>query len=194
MVWIILVTHMGAHGGAGEAAGIERLCDSINWLHRQIPNHRVKVALETTAGQGTTGLGATFDHFPQIFSLVDDIERLTVCLDTCHIFVAGYDIRTPETARAVWDEFDAKAGLSRLVCIHANDAQKPLGSKTDRHAAIGAGFIGDAGFRAFLTDPRLPSGLPLIVETPDAETMHAVNVHGTCGVYCRNLRYNRGYR
>jgi len=170
-----LVTHMGAHGGAGEQIGLERLCDSINWLHQQIPNHRVKIALETTAGQGTY-LGASFDHFPLIFSLVEESERLTVCLDTCHIFVAGYDIRTSETAKAVWDEFDTKVGIERLVCIHANDAQKPLGSKTDRHASIGAGHIGDAGFRAFLGDVRLPDGLPIIVETPDADTMHAVNV------------------
>lgn len=170
-----VVTHMGAHTGAGEASGIESLCESLNWLHAQIPGYRVRVALETTAGQGTC-LGGVFDHFPEIYSRVDESERLAVCLDTCHIFVAGYDLRDTASVVKTLDEFDAKVGLRRLCAIHANDAQKGLGSKTDRHAAIGEGCIGSAGFAALLADPRLPEGLPIIVETPGAETMHADNV------------------
>lgn len=170
-----LVTHMGAHTGAGEEAGIARLCESLDWLHEQIPGYRVKVALETTAGQGTC-LGGVFEHFPAIFGQVKEPERLCVCLDTCHIFVAGYDLRTPEAVRATLDAFDATVGLDKLCCLHANDAQKGLGSRTDRHAHIGEGCIGDAGFSALLTDPRLPKDLPVIVETPEAETRHKVNV------------------
>lgn len=170
-----VVTHMGAHTGAGAEAGISRLCDSLNWLHRQIPDVRVRVALETTAGQGTT-LGARFDEFPQIFANVEDSDRLRVCLDTCHIFVAGYDLATPEAVKVTLDHFDATVGLSRLCCIHANDALKALGSRVDRHAHIGLGSIGAAGFTALLTDPRLPDDLPIIVETPESETMHRVNV------------------
>jgi deoxyribonuclease-4 len=170
-----VVTHMGAHTGAGEAAGITQLCESLNWLHRQIPGYRVRVALETTAGQGTC-LGGSFDHFPEIVARVEESERLAVCLDTCHIFVAGYDMRDAATVKATLDEFDAKVGLHRLCAIHANDAQKGLGSKTDRHAHIGGGCIGNDGFTALLSDPRLPDGLPIIVETPDSETHHAVNV------------------
>jgi deoxyribonuclease-4 len=170
-----LVTHMGAHTGAGIAAGILRLVESLDWLHQQIPHYRVRVALETTAGQGTT-LGASFTEFPQIFAQVQEPERLMVCLDTCHIFVAGYDIRSATGAKVVWDEFDRHIGFDRLVCIHANDAEKGLGSRTDRHAHIGEGRIGFAGFRAFLSDPRLPENLPVIVETPEAETMHEQNV------------------
>jgi deoxyribonuclease-4 len=170
-----VVTHMGAHTGAGEEAGIQSLCQSLNWLHAQIPGFRVRVALETTAGQGTC-LGGAFDHFPQIFAQVDEAERLAVCMDTCHIFVAGYDVRDAATVAATLDEFDEKVGIGRLCAIHANDAQKGLGSKTDRHAHIGEGCIGNAGFRALLADPRLPEGLPIIVETPESETMHAVNV------------------
>ena len=170
-----VVTHMGAHTGSGMEAGIEKLAESLNWLHQQVPNYRVKVALETTAGQGTT-LGGSFDHFPEIFKKVTEAERLAVCLDTCHIFVAGYDIRTPETAQATWTDFGEKVGFDKLCCIHANDAEKGLGSHTDRHAHIGHGQIGRAGFTAFLTDPRLPEGLPVIVETPEAETQHEVNV------------------
>ena len=170
-----LVTHMGAHTGAGEACGIQQLCDSLNWLHRRLPNARVQVALETTAGQGTC-LGGSFDHFAQIFAQVEEQERLRVCLDTCHVFVAGYDLRTPEAAKATWDEFDAGVGLGRLCCIHANDALKGLGSRVDRHAHIGQGCIGAGGFTDFLRDSRLPAGLPIIVETPEAETMHRCNV------------------
>ncbi|GAB4460886.1 MAG: deoxyribonuclease IV [Armatimonadaceae bacterium] len=170
-----LVTHMGAHTGSGEEAGIARLCESLNWLHDRTPGYWVKVALETTAGQGTY-LGATFDHFPLIFGQVAEADRLVVCLDTCHVFVAGYDIRTPETAKAMWDQFGEKVGFERLVCIHANDAEKGLGSKTDRHAHIGEGQIGADGFVAVLGDDRLPDNLPVIVETPEAETMHRVNV------------------
>jgi deoxyribonuclease-4 len=135
----------------------------------------VRVALETTAGQGTC-LGAAFDQFPQIFAQVEEAERLAVCLDTCHIFVAGYDLRDAECVQKTLDEFGEKIGFDKLCCIHANDAVKGLGSKTDRHAHIGAGNIGDAGFAALLADHRLPEDLPVIVETPDAETHHAMNV------------------
>ena len=170
-----VVTHMGAHTGAGIKAGIRQLAASLNWLYEQIPTFRVQVALETTAGQGTN-LGGDFDHFPQIFALVHEPERLRVCLDTCHAFVAGYDLRDPAAVHATLTEFDQKVGLDRLCAVHANDAVKGLGSRTDRHAAIGEGCIGPTGFAAFLSDPRLPDGLPIILETPDAETRHPQNL------------------
>ncbi|MES2465069.1 MAG: deoxyribonuclease IV [Armatimonadota bacterium] len=170
-----LVTHMGAHTGAGEEAGLSKLCESLDWLHEQIPTYRVKVALETTAGQGTC-LGGVFEHFPQIFGNVREPERLVVCMDTCHIFVAGYDLRTPEAVTATLDDFDRLVGLDKLCCLHANDALKGLGSHTDRHAHIGEGCIGALGFATLLADPRLPADLPVIVETPDSETHHRVNV------------------
>lgn len=170
-----VVTHMGAHTGAGEEAGIATLAGSLDWLHARTEGYRVKVALETTAGQGTC-LGGVFEHFPRILARVNDAGRLRVCLDTCHVFVAGYDLRTAEGARAVWDAFEATVGMERLCCIHANDAKAGLGSHLDRHEHIGEGEIGPAGFTAFLTDPRLPDGLPVIVETPEAETEHARNV------------------
>jgi deoxyribonuclease-4 len=170
-----VVTHMGAHTGAGEQAGICALAASLDWLHARIPGYRVRVALETTAGQGSC-LGGSFDHFPQIFALVAEADRLSVCLDTCHIFVAGYDIRDDAAVTRTLDEFDQKVGLHRLCALHANDAQKGLGSRIDRHAHIGAGAIGSAGFRALLADSRLPENLAVIVETPESETMHPVNV------------------
>ncbi len=170
-----LVTHLGAHTGSGMDAGLDNLAASLDWTHEQMPGLRVQVALETTAGQGTT-LGGEFAHIGRIFASVREPERLRVCLDTCHIFVAGYDLRDSETARATWDAFDAEIGVHRLACIHANDAKAALGSHLDRHDHIGEGHIGANGFAVFLSDNRLPDGLPVIVETPEAETCHARNV------------------
>ena len=169
-----LVTHMGAHLGDGDEIGLVRLIAGINQLHAELPGYRVQIALETTAGQGS-GLGATFDHFRIIFNGVADHDRLTVCMDTCHIFASGYDIRTPETYAQTMDLFAQKVGFDKLKAVHCNDSQKGLGSRVDRHAHIGDGEIGTAGFRMLLADPRL-SGLPFIIETPEAETMHAVNL------------------
>ncbi len=169
-----LVSHPGAHGGAGEDVGIARLIESLDILHAETAGAKVRVALETTAGQGTY-LGGRFEHLARIIQGVQDPERLAVCLDTCHVFAAGYDIRTPETYAATMAEFDKVVGLRWLQVIHANDSQKAFGSHADRHAHIGDGEIGLEAFRLLVNDPRL-AGLPVIVETPDGETMHAVNV------------------
>jgi deoxyribonuclease-4 len=175
-----LVSHPGAHMGAGEDAGIATLAESLDRVHAETAGFRLKVALETTAAKGTT-LGGSFAHFPAILSRVQAPERLVVCLDTCHIFDAGYDIKG--SAAAVWDAFDRIVGIERLAVIHANDSKFGLGSRRDHHADIGEGMIGDAGFKAFLGDVRLhraaPAQLPVIVETPvdtDAATDHARNV------------------
>ena len=169
-----LVSHPGAHGGAGEDVGIARLIESLDVIHAETAGAKVRVALETTAGQGTY-LGGKFEQIARILNGVKDPERLAVCLDTCHIFAAGYDIRTPETYEATMTEFDRIIGLARLQVIHANDSQKAFGGHADRHAHIGEGEIGLEAFRLLVNDPRL-AGLPIIVETPDSETMHEVNV------------------
>ena len=169
-----LVSHPGAHGGAGEAVGLARLIESLNVIHAQTPNMKVRTALETTAGQGTY-LGGKFEQLAAIINGVENPERLAVCLDTCHVFAAGYDIRTPETYAETMRLFDEVIGLKWLQVIHANDSQKALGSHADRHAHIGDGEIGLEAFRLLVNDPRL-SGLPMIVETPDSDTMHAVNI------------------
>jgi deoxyribonuclease-4 len=170
----LLVSHPGAHGGAGEDVGIERLIESLDIIHAETAGAKVRVALETTAGQGTY-LGGRFEHLARIIRGVQEPERLAVCLDTCHIFAAGYDIRTPETYEATMQDFDAIIGLRWLQAVHANDSAKPFGSHADRHAHIGEGEIGLEAFRLLVNDPRM-AGLPLIVETPDSETMHEVNV------------------
>ena len=169
-----LVSHPGAHLGAGADVGIERLIESLDLIHGETAGARVRVAIETTAGQGTY-LGGRFEEIARIVNGVKDPDRLVVCLDTCHVFVAGYDIRTRETYDATMAEFDRVVGLSRLQVVHANDSQKGLGSHADRHAHIGEGEIGLEAFRLLVNDTRL-ADLPVIVETPDSETMHAVNV------------------
>lgn len=169
-----LVSHPGAHLGAGEDVGLARLIESLDAIHAETAGAKVRVALETTAGQGTY-LGGRFEHLARIIQGVKDPERLAVCLDTCHVFAAGYDIRTPETYAATMAEFDRVIGLRWLQVIHANDSQKAFGSHADRHAHIGDGEIGLEAFRLLVNDPRL-AGIPVIVETPDSETMHAVNV------------------
>jgi deoxyribonuclease-4 len=169
-----LVSHPGAHGGAGEDVGIARLIESLDVIHQETAGAKVRVALETTAGQGTY-LGGRFEQIARILQGVQDPARLAVCLDTCHVFAAGYDIRTPEAYAETMRLFDEIIGLQWLQVIHANDSQKAFGSHADRHTHIGEGEIGLEAFRCLVNDPRL-AGLPIIVETPESETMHEVNV------------------
>ena len=171
-----LVTHMGAHLGQGEAEAVARLAASLKSIldATDALGYTVGIALETTAGQGT-GLGATFDQLGEVLRAVGEHPRLGVCLDTCHIFVAGYDLRDEESYEKTWDAFETHIGRRNLKVIHANDAKKPLGSKVDRHEHIGEGEIGLEAFARLVTDPRLKH-VPIIVETPDSETMHGVNV------------------
>jgi len=164
-----LVTHPGAHVGSGEEVGLRREAAALNQLLDQGVGADVMVLLETTAGQGTT-LGYRFEHLARLIELVGHSERLGVCVDMCHILAAGYDIRTPEAYAATFAEFDRLIGLERIKVFHVNDSQKGLGSRVDRHAHIGAGCVGIAGFRALVNDPRF-KGLPMILETPKGEDL-----------------------
>ncbi len=170
--WV--VTHMGAHLNQGLQEAIDRLVESLKMILEETEGYQTGIALETTAGQGT-GLGATFEELGQVLKGVGDHPRLGVCLDTCHIFVAGYDIRTPEAYQATWARFDTEIGRDKLKVIHTNDAKKPLGSRVDRHEHIGDGEIGAEAFQMLVNDPTL-AHVPLILETPDSDTMHAVNL------------------
>ncbi len=125
-----LVSHPGAHGGAGEDVGIARLIESLDVIHAETTGAKVRVAIETTAGQGTY-LGGRFEQIARIINGVKDPERLAVCLDTCHIFAAGYDIRTPEAYKATMTLFDEIIGLKWLQVIHANDSLKAFGSHAE---------------------------------------------------------------
>lgn len=158
-----LVTHPGAHTGSGAEAGIRTFAESLNRLHDQLPDLKVITCLETTAGQGTT-LGRTFEELAQIRDLVEAKDRVAVCLDTCHVFAAGYEFRTPEDYADMTRQFDETIGLENLKVLHLNDSKMPFGSNRDRHAHIGEGEIGVEGFRQVVNDPRL-AGLPAILET-----------------------------
>lgn len=158
-----LVTHPGAHTGSGVEAGIRQFASSLNEVHASIPDNQALTLLETTAGQGTT-LGRSFDEIAAIIDQVEAKERVGVCLDTCHVFAAGYDFRTPDLYAAMMQEFDATIGLDRLKVIHLNDSKFPLASNRDRHDHIGEGEIGLEGFRQFVNDARL-AGIPGILET-----------------------------
>ncbi len=156
--------HPGAHGGAGEEEGIKLIAESLNTVHDKTKNFKVSSMLEVTAGQGSA-VGYKFEHIRKIIDLIEQKERMSVCIDTAHIFAAGYDIRTPETYNKTMEEFDNIVGLDRLKCFHMNDSKKELGSRVDRHEHIGKGFIGNEGFRNIMNDRRLES-VPKILETP----------------------------
>ena len=162
-----LVTHPGSHTGAGEEAGLKTIADSLSWLHHKLPEAKVMICLETTAGQGTN-LGYRFEQIAEIIETTNSPERLGVCLDTCHIFAAGYDIRTERAYKKTMREFDSVIGLKRLKVIHFNDSRKELGSRVDRHEHIGKGFIGVEPFGFFINDRRLAK-IPKILETPKGD-------------------------
>ncbi|GIV19931.1 MAG: putative endonuclease 4 [Armatimonadota bacterium] len=170
--WV--VTHMGSYLDSSEEAGLTVLGESVRLLLRQTEGMRAGIALETTAGQGTN-LGYRFEHLARVIDMAGGSERIGVCFDTCHVFVAGYDVRTPETLSATLEEFDRIIGLDRLKVIHVNDAKKPLGSRVDRHEHIGEGELGLETFRILLHERRV-AHVPVILETPDPEKMHPINL------------------
>lgn len=159
-----LVSHPGAHMGIGPDEAILNVGASINQIHIERPEGKARLLLETTAGQGTT-LGRTFEEIAAMLALVADQSRVGVCLDTCHVFAAGYDIRTPETYAATMSAFDSLIGLERIGVVHLNDSKKGLGSHVDRHTHIGEGELGLEPFSLLLNDPRF-AGRPGILETP----------------------------
>jgi deoxyribonuclease-4 len=156
--------HPGSHLGAGEEDGIKLIAQSINIVHDKTKGYKVSSMLETTAGQGTA-IGYRFEHLQKIIELVEQKERMTVCIDTAHVFAAGYDIKDTKNFKKVIKEFDEIIGLERLKCFHFNDSKKELGSRVDRHEHIGKGLIGLEGFSNILNHRRLKK-VPKILETP----------------------------
>jgi len=160
----LLNFHPGAHLGSGEEEGIKRIAESLNIAHEKTKDYNVSSMLETTAGQGTT-IGYRFEQLREIIDRVEMKERMTVCIDTAHVFAAGYDIKDPKSFNEIIKEFDDIIGLEKLKCFHMNDSKKPLGSRVDRHEHIGKGFIGLEGFKNIMDDERL-ARIPKILETP----------------------------
>lgn len=161
----LLVTHPGAHMGAGEEAGIRKIVQALDEIHARVRANGVTTCLEITAGQGTC-LGYKLEHLAEIIARVKSPRRLGVCLDTAHLFAAGYDFRGRKYAK-FRKELDKTVGLSRVKVLHLNDSKKPLGSRVDRHDHIGRGLIGLDGFRPFVRDDAF-AGIPKILETPKA--------------------------
>jgi deoxyribonuclease-4 len=159
-----LVLHPGAHLGVGEEAGLERVIKSIDYVLTRIPKVKTRIALEITAGQGSC-LGRTFEQLAHIISRVREPERLSVCLDTAHLFAAGYDIRSESAIRKTFRQFDRVVGRDRLVAIHVNDSKTACGSRVDRHEHIGQGKIGLEAFRFIMRDRRFRK-IPKVLETP----------------------------
>ena len=163
-----LVMHPGSPRGGGDEEGIDRIARAINLIHHRGAGMRIMILMETTAGQGAT-LGNRFEHFARIIGRIEEEERVGVCIDTCHIFAAGYDISTLAGYEATLAEFDRVIGLGRLKVIHLNDSKAAAGTRVDRHEHIGKGSLGLDAFRRLLQDPRL-AHLPFILETPKGKT------------------------
>ena len=164
-----LVMHPGAHLGAGEQAGLDKIVGSIDAVHTVLPKIKTKIALETTAGQGSC-LGDKFEQLAYIISNVREPERLCVCLDTAHVHAAGYDLATETSTRKMFKEFDRTIGLSRLAALHLNDSKTDRGSRVDRHEHIGKGKIGLNAFRYIMREPRFRK-IPKVLETPKGKEL-----------------------
>jgi len=159
-----VVLHPGAHLGAGADAAVDQIARSLDAVHALIPNHKAVTLLETAAGQGSC-VGCTFEELGQMIQRVDDKSRVGICIDTCHVFAAGYDIRTRDGYERMIDDVEKHVGLEYVAAFHLNDSKKPLGSRVDRHEHIGKGEIGLDAFRFVLNDPRFRR-IPKVLETP----------------------------
>jgi deoxyribonuclease-4 len=159
-----LVVHPGSHRGAGEAAGVKRIASSLDEILSATGVSGPEILLETTAGQGDS-LGASFDQLARILGAVRASGSLGVCFDTCHVFAAGYDLRTKRAYEETIRAFDLALGLERLKAFHVNDSKKQLGSRVDRHAHIGEGALGLKAFSYLMNDGRFIDR-PMVLETP----------------------------
>jgi deoxyribonuclease-4 len=164
-----IVLHPGAHLGAGETPGFDQTVSGLNEVFEATKKSPVRIALENTAGQGSC-LGYKISHLAVIFDRVKKPERLGLCLDTAHLFAAGYEIRTPGAWDAVIREVTKLIGLGQVLAFHLNDSKTALGSRVDRHAHIGEGLIGKAGFRHIVNDPRFKN-VAGCLETPKSKDL-----------------------
>jgi deoxyribonuclease-4 len=162
------ITYLNFHPGARltdtEEQCLDRIAESILSLEKEIAKGKTRLLLEATAGQGSS-VGYKFEHLGYLIKLLEKRVPIGVCIDTCHIFAAGYDIRTPDAWKKTLDEFDRVVGLKHLYAFHINDSAKGLGTRVDRHAEIGDGLIGIDAFRFLVTDPK-SCRLPMYLETP----------------------------
>ncbi|MCL4308283.1 MAG: deoxyribonuclease IV [Candidatus Thermoplasmatota archaeon] len=159
-----LIFHPGAHLGSGVEAGVARIADALNAAIAATPTYRVRALLENSAGQGTT-VGSRFEELAEVLDRVSRPDRVGVTLDTCHLFAAGFDFRTPEGYGEMMDHVRGTIRIERVRAFHLNDSKSDLGAHLDRHENIGAGKIGREAFRALINDPRW-AAVPGFLETP----------------------------
>jgi len=159
-----LVMHPGAHMGSGEEAAVAAIARALDRLHGEQPDNPTRVLLENTAGQGTN-IGYRFEHLRDILGAVAAPDRAGLCIDTAHTLAAGYDIRTADGWDTTFAELDRTVGAGYVRAFHVNDSSKPLGSRVDRHAEIGDGYLGLEAFGCLVNDRRF-RGLPMTLETP----------------------------
>ena len=176
-----VVMHPGAHTGSGEEECLKRIAQTVAWVLDQTKGSSVRILYENAAGQGST-VGYSFEHLATLIKLTGRNDRVGVCLDTCHLFAAGYDIRTPDGYAKTIADLDRIVGLKWIQAVHLNDSKKELGSRVDRHEHIGKGRIGLEAFRCLLNDPRL-NRVPMVLETPKDEE---------CAEDVMNLKVLRG--
>ncbi len=162
--------HPGSHVGQETEVGIEKIADALNTVLR--PEQSTTVLLETMAGKGSE-VGGRFEELREIIDRVELQSHLGVCLDTCHVWDGGYDVR--DNLDAVLEEFDRVLGLARLRALHLNDSKNPLGAHKDRHEKIGQGHLGEAAFAAVVNHPAL-RGLPMVLETPNEPAGYAAEI------------------
>ncbi len=158
-----LVMHPGSHLGEGREKGIKQIANHLNKIFNKTPDVKTRLLLETTAGTGNN-LGGPFEDLAEIIDLIEDKSRIGVCLDTCHIFAAGYDIRDEQSYKETMKQFSSTVGFKYLKAVHLNDSKHDLGSRKDRHEHIGQGMIGQDAFKFLLTDERF-SKVPMSLET-----------------------------
>jgi deoxyribonuclease-4 len=163
-----LVMHPGSYTTGTEASGLRLIADGLRSVLRRRPNGRARLLLEHTAGQGTN-LGHRFEHLAAIIDRLDGSPRVGICLDTCHLLAAGFDVCTDDGYEETFRAFDRTVGLDRLAVFHMNDSKKPCGSRVDRHEHIGKGCLGLEPFRRIVNDPRFAT-LPMLLETPKLDT------------------------
>jgi deoxyribonuclease-4 len=163
-----LVMHPGSYTSGTESVGLKLIADGLAEILESRPDMRARILLEHTAGQGTN-LGHRFEHLAEIIDRLGGSPRVGVCLDTCHLLTAGYDICSQPGYDETFRQFARIVGLSRLEAFHLNDSKKPCGSRVDRHEHIGKGCLGLAPFRRILNDPRFAK-LPMLLETPKVDT------------------------
>jgi deoxyribonuclease-4 len=181
-----LVMHPGSYTSGTEADGLRLIAEALAGLLAERPDATTQILLEHTAGQGTN-LGHRFEHLGQIIDRLGGTPRIGVCIDTCHLLAAGYDICTAEAYRRTFGAFDRIVGIERIRAFHLNDSKKPCGSRVDRHEHIGKGCLGIEPFRRLLNDPRFADH-PMLLETPKLETPESRRRSDVDPWDARNLR------